>query len=212
MKIAIIGATGMAGSAIYKEAIARGHEVTAIVRHAERAAELLGKDATVLQKDAFTLTKEDLTPFDVVIKAFSAPPEKAYLHIDLSAKLIAMLRETSRPRLFFILGAGSLLDENNKPFIETIRTWPGAESWISIPESQAKELTFLQLIDNVNWVGVSPSADFHAGEATTPVLGKDHLLTAKDGQSHTTSGTMAKAVLNEIETPSVFNARFTVSD
>ena len=112
MKIAVVGATGMAGSAIYKEAIARGHEVTGIVRHTERAAELLGKDANVLQKDAFTLTKEDLAAFDVVVSAFSAPPPKAYLHIDLSAKLVAALRETSRPRLFFILGAGSLLDEN----------------------------------------------------------------------------------------------------
>ena len=212
MKIAVIGATGMAGSAIYKEAIARGHEVTGIVRHTERAAELLGKDANVLQKDAFTLTKEDLAAFDVVVSAFSAPPEKAYLHIDLSAKLVAALRETSRPRLFFILGAGSLLDENNKLFVETIRSWPGAKAWIAVPENQAKQLAFLQMVDNVNWVGVSPSADFRAGEATTPVVGKDHLLTAADGKSHTTSGTMAKAVLNEIETPSVFNARFTVSD
>ena len=212
MKIAVIGATGMAGSAIYKEAVTRGHDVTAIVRHANRASEMLGSGARVLQKDAFTLTKEDLTAFDVVVNAFSAPPEKAYLHVDLSAKLVAALRETTRPRLFFILGAGSLLDENNKPFVETIRNLPGAEAWVSIPENQAKQLAFLQMVDNVNWVGVSPSADFHAGEATTPVVGKDHLLTAADGKSHTTSGTMAKAVLNEIETPSVFNARFTVSD
>lgn len=31
MKIGIIGTTGMAGSAIYKEAIARNHEVAAIL-------------------------------------------------------------------------------------------------------------------------------------------------------------------------------------
>ena len=33
MKIGIIGATGNAGSAIYQEAVQRGHEVTAIVRN-----------------------------------------------------------------------------------------------------------------------------------------------------------------------------------
>ena len=151
MKIAVIGGTGMAGSAIYKEAMARGHEVTAIVRHAQRVAELLGKDANVLQKDAFTLTKEDLTAFDVVVSAFSAPPEKAYLHVDLTTKLVAAVRETSHPRLFFILGAGSLLDEHGIPFVETIRSWPGAEAWVAIPENQAKQLAFLQMIDNVNW-------------------------------------------------------------
>ena len=36
MKIALIGATGFVGSAILKEALDRGHEVTAIVRHSEK--------------------------------------------------------------------------------------------------------------------------------------------------------------------------------
>jgi uncharacterized protein len=35
VKIALIGATGFVGSAILKEALDRGHEVTAIVRHPE---------------------------------------------------------------------------------------------------------------------------------------------------------------------------------
>ena len=36
MKIALIGATGFVGSAILKEALDRGHEVTAIVRDPEK--------------------------------------------------------------------------------------------------------------------------------------------------------------------------------
>ncbi|MCC2643585.1 MAG: uncharacterized protein K0S45_3998, partial [Nitrospira sp.] len=36
MKIALIGATGFVGSAILKEALDRGHEVTAIARHPEK--------------------------------------------------------------------------------------------------------------------------------------------------------------------------------
>ncbi len=36
MKIAVIGATGFVGSAILQEALQRGHEVTAIVRHPEK--------------------------------------------------------------------------------------------------------------------------------------------------------------------------------
>ena len=36
MKIVLIGATGFVGSAILKEALDRGHEVTAIVRHPEK--------------------------------------------------------------------------------------------------------------------------------------------------------------------------------
>lgn len=212
MKIAIIGASGMAGSAIYQEAAARGHEVTGIVRNAEHAVEKLGNHAKLLVKDAFSLTKGDLSAYDVVVSAFSAPPDQAYQHVDLTAHLVALLRETKTPRLFFILGAGSLLDANHQPFVETIRREPGSDAWVAIPENQYKQLQFLRGVNNVNWVGVSPSATFKAGAASVPVLGQDHLLTAADGQSHTTSGTMAKAILNEIENPSVFQARFTVSD
>jgi len=36
MKVALLGATGFVGSALLKEALDRGHAVTAIVRHPER--------------------------------------------------------------------------------------------------------------------------------------------------------------------------------
>ena len=36
MKVALLGATGFVGSALLKEALDRGHVVTAIVRHPER--------------------------------------------------------------------------------------------------------------------------------------------------------------------------------
>lgn len=212
MKIAIIGATGMAGRAVFREAEARGHEATAIVRDGGRALRLLGGDARVLAKDAFGLQKSDLSDFDVVVDAFSAPPAKAYLHVDLAARLTALFRETQKPRLFFILGAGSLLDENDRPFVETIRKQPGSEAWISIPEAQFHELAFLRGVDNVNWVGVSPSAVFQEGERHVPKLGGDHLLRSADGTSHVTNATVAAAILDEIEHPSVKNNRFTVSD
>lgn len=212
MKIAVIGATGMAGHAVFREAAKRGHEVTAIVRDGARALELLGADVRLIAKDAFQLPKSDLSDFDVVVNAFSAPPAKAYLHVDLAARLTALFRETQKPRLFFILGAGSLLDESGRPFVETIRKQPGSEAWISIPEAQFHELAFLRGVDNVNWVGVSPSAVFQEGEGHTPKLGGDHLLKAADGTSHVTNATIAAAILNEIEHPSVKNSRFTVSD
>lgn len=210
MKLAIIGATGMAGTALYKEGVSRGHNVTAIVRHKDKALSLFGNDVSVIEKDVFELTKSELEGFDVIINAFATAPDKAYLHLDLAAKLIALFRETESPRLFFILGAASLLDENDKLFLDTLKTVPDAASWISIPTQAYHTLHFLRSIENVNWVGVSPSAEFVAGEATVPILGKDHLLTSSNGQSLVTSGTMAVAILNEIESPQFIRTRFTV--
>ncbi|MDF2845040.1 MAG: putative NADH-flavin reductase [Herbinix sp.] len=150
--------------------------------------------------------------FDVIVNAFATTPDKAYLHLDLAAKLVSFFRETTKPRLFFILGAASLLDESDKLFLETLKTLPDVASWISIPTEAYKTLNFLRGIENVNWVGVSPSADFIAGEATVPVVGKDHLLISSNGKSVVTSGTMAVAILNEIEKPQFINTRFTVGN
>lgn len=210
MKLAIIGATGMAGSALYNESISRGHDVTAIVRHKEKAVSLFGDKVNVIEKDVFDLTKEELQEFDVIVNAFATAPTKAYLHLDLAAKLVAMFRETNSPRLFFILGAASLFDENNQLFLETLKQVPDAESWISIPIEAYKTLNFLRSIENVNWVGVSPSADFVAGEATTPVIGKDYLLKSSSGKSIVTNKTMAIGILDEIEKPQFNRTRFTV--
>lgn len=210
MNLAIIGSTGMAGTALYKESVSRGHDVTAIVRHKDKAVSLFGNNVKVIDKDIFELTKSDLEGFDVIVNAFATAPDKAYLHLDLAAKLVSLFRETESPRLFFILGAASLLDQNGKLFLDTLKTVPDAASWISIPTEAYKTLNFLRGIENVNWVGVSPSADFVAGEATVPVLGKDELLTSSNGKSLVTSGTMAAAILDEIENPQFIRTRFTV--
>lgn len=210
MKLAVIGATGMAGKAIYKESVSRGHDVTAIVRHKDKAVSLFGNGVKVIQKDVFELKRSDLEGFDVIVNAFATDPGKAYLHLDLAAKLIGLFRETESPRLFFILGAASLLDANGKLFLDTLKADPDVASWISIPTEAYKTLNFLRGIENVNWVGVSPSANFVEGEAAVPVLGRDHLLVSSKGESLVTSGTMSVAILDEIENPQFIRTRFTV--
>nr|WP_324910527.1 NAD(P)H-binding protein [Baekduia sp.] len=213
MNVGIIGATGNAGRAIFAEAVGRGHEATAIVRHPEKARELLGGDVPVLDRDAFALVREDLVAFDVVVDAFSTAPAQAYRHLDLAARVIGLLRETTAPRLVFIVGAGSLMTgEDHHLLVEDLRKAPEARAWIATPESQLKELRFLEWVDNVEWVAVSPSETFVPGEAGEVVLGRDELLVAPDGASRVTTGTMAMAILDEIERPAHRQERFTVRD
>jgi putative NADH-flavin reductase len=213
MRIGIIGATGRAGRAVYVEAVKRGHDATAIVRNPQKARELLGPDVVILHRDAFGLGRQDLTQFEVIVDAFSTPPEQAYQHVDLATRLVGLLRETTAPRLFFILGCGSLMTGPDRHLlVEDLREVPGAQAWIATPENQVKELHFLQGVDNVQWVGVSPSMTFPPGEASRAVVGADELLVAPDGVSRVTTGTMALAILDEIERPVHHQARFTVRD
>ncbi|WP_313818000.1 NAD(P)H-binding protein [Citricoccus sp.] len=215
MKIGIIGATGMAGQEIYREAVRRGEDAVAIVRDAAKAREVLGADAAVVEKDAFALTAEDLAGFEAIVDAFGTTPDRARTHNELVRQLVeaAPATEESSPRLVFILGAGSLTDpETGALAIEGIRQAPGAEAWISIPEAALEQLEYLRTVDTADWVGISPQMTFSPGEATTPQLGTDALLTAADGTSHTTAGTMAVAILDEVQKPAHHNTRFTVSD
>ena len=67
MKIAVICANGKEGRLIVGEAIARGVEVTAVVRGENQSAATM-----VIRKDLFDLTAADLEGFDAVIDAFGA--------------------------------------------------------------------------------------------------------------------------------------------
>lgn len=214
MKIMIIGATGMAGSAVVTEALRRGHHVVAVARSAEKLA-ALGTNANLTTQvtDAFALTRSDLTAVDAVVDAFATAPAQAYLHVDLAAHLVAQLRETTTPRLAFILGAGSLYTgTDHHLFVHDLEKDPHAADFIQVPQNQLKELNFLRDVDNVNWFGVSPAADFHVGAAVPALLGTNDLLVNAAKQSGTSAGTMAVTILDELERPQHHQTRFTVAD
>lgn len=211
MKIGIIGATGKAGSKITQEALNRGHQVTVLVRNADKAKKMFADTVTVIEKNAFDLTKQDFAGLDVIVNAFSVPVGKhlAYRHIDLAAQLIQLFRETDSPRLVFILGGGSLQTKDGL-LVDQLQKMPNSEGWIDTPQSQLHELNFLRTVTNVNWVGVSPSANFVDGPKTAYVRGSDELLFDENNKSEVSTGTMAAAILDELEKPSIHQARFTV--
>ncbi len=102
MKIAVIGASGRQGTALVKEALKRGHEVTAIVRDKQK---LKIQPTAVIEKDLFGLTLDDLMRFDAVIDAFGVfDKDKLYLHVKATKFLADLLRGTDIRLL--IVGAG----------------------------------------------------------------------------------------------------------
>ncbi len=211
MKIGVIGATGHTGQEIVKQAQARGHEVTAIVRSAAKANTVFDRDVPVIEKDALTLTHDDLAGFDYVVDAF-ASRKAAYQHLDLAARLISAFRNDKTTTLFFILGASSLKQANGQPLLDNILKENAGQPWIQTPIQQAHEHAFLQWVDNVNWTAISPQASFVPGPKTTYRLGKDDLLTNKEGQSKVSTGNLASAILDEIEKPAHLHERFSVVD
>ncbi|WP_458354139.1 NAD(P)-dependent oxidoreductase [Peribacillus frigoritolerans] len=208
MKIGIIGASGKAGSLILKEALTRGHEVTAIVRD-EAKVQIQG--ASVLEKDVFDLKAEDIKEFGVVVNAFGAAPGKEHLHVDAGKILIEAMKGAPQTKLIVVGGAGSLFVDEAKT-IRVLDTPEFPKEYFATAYNQSKNLGDLQNATGIQWTFVSPSAFFDPqGNRTGGYkLGKDNLLVNSKGESYVSYADFAIAVLDEIENPQHINQRFTV--
>jgi uncharacterized protein len=207
MKIAIVGASGKAGSLILKEAVSRGHNVTAIVRNASK---LQDNNTEVIEKNVYDLTADDLTAFDVVVNAFGAPLGEEQAHVDAGHALIEALKGT-KTRLLVVGGAGSLFVDKNKT-VRVIDTPEFPEIVKPTAKGQGRNLQELQDTTDLTWTFVSPSAVFDAeGKRTGSYQsGKDHLLVNTKGESYISYADFAIAVVDELENPKHLNERFTV--
>ena len=208
MKIGIIGASGKAGSLILKEALTRGHEVTAIVRD-EAKVQIQG--ASVLEKDVLDLKAEDIKEFDVVVNAFGAAPGKEHLHVDAGKILIEAMKGAPQTKLIVVGGAGSLFVDEAKT-IRVLDTPEFPKEYFATAYNQSKNLGDLQNATDIRWTFISPSAFFDPqGNRTGGYkLGKDNLLVNSKGESYVSYADFSLAVLDEIENPQHINQRFTV--
>ncbi|WP_312116028.1 NAD(P)-dependent oxidoreductase [Brevibacillus reuszeri] len=208
MRIGIVGASGKAGQLIMKEALDRGHQVTAIVRDASKINET---NAVVLEKDVFALTAADLNGFDAVVNAFGAPAGKEHLHVEAGNALIEAMKGAPATRLLVVGGAGSLFVDEAKT-TRVLETPDFPKEYLATAQNQGENLRILQETNGIQWTFISPSAFFDpAGERTGVYqLGKDHLLVNASGQSYVSYADYAIAVLDEIENPKHRNERFTV--
>lgn len=206
-KIAIIGATGKAGSRIMQEAKERGHEVTAIVRDASK---LPNHDVPVVEKDIFALTSEDLKGFDVVVNAFGAAPGNEHLHVEAGNVLIEAMKGAPETRLLVVGGAGSLyVDEAKTTRVVDTPDFPA--QFFATASNQAKNLDILKETKGIKWTFISPSAMFALGKRTGSYqTGKDHLLVNSKGESYVSYEDFSIAVVDEIEQQQHLNERFTV--
>lgn len=208
MKIGVVGATGKAGSFIVKEALNRGHDVTAIVRDAGKVEE---KDVRTLEKDIFDITANDIEGFDAVVNAFGAPEGKEHLHVEAGQSLIHVFKQAPDVRLLVVGGAGSLfVDEEKTTRLADTPDFP--KEYKAIADNQAQNLKDLESTSDINWTFISPAAFFNPSGKRTDAYktGKDHVILNSEGNSHVSYADYAIAVIDEIERGEHVNERFTV--
>lgn len=105
MKVALIGASGMAGSSILNELVTRGHQVTAIARSPEKIAQYQQVEARQADINDTAQLMPLLVEQDAVISAVHFTDTQI-------EHLLDALKETSVPRYLMVGGAGGLILES----------------------------------------------------------------------------------------------------
>ena len=207
MHIALYGATGLAGSRILTELLARGHRVTAIVRDPAKLPARPG--LTVLQGDVSSSAAiaEKIKGADAVVSAYAPPQDDTDQLLSVNQRFIEAVKETGVPRFLFVGGAGSL---EVAPGVTLISSGHLPAAWLGIATSHSKALDQIRKSE-INWTSFSPAAYFGPGERTSKFrLGTDTLIADEKHESRISMEDFAIALVDELEAPKFERARFTI--
>jgi putative NADH-flavin reductase len=200
MKIALIGASGNAGSRILAELSRRGHHITAIARHPEKVPALPG--VTPLRADV-----GDTAGLAAAIKGHDVVISSVHFTASDPRKLIAAVQEAGIPRYLVVGGAGSL---EVAPGVKLVDTPEFPALYKAEASAGSAFLDLLRQQPTLDWSYLSPSAMFVPGERTGKFrLGGDQLL-ANDKGSSISFEDYAIALADEIERPAHRRQHFTV--
>lgn len=212
-KIAVIGGTGYAGSAVVAEATARGYEVISLSRSApvERIESVEYIEGSALDESLRSQTLQDA---DVVVLALSPRGDMQGKVADLY-KAIAAEADAVGVRLLVVGGFGSLRPAEGQPrfaegddFEEAYR--PEALELLSV-------LTWLQTNApaSLDWLYISPAAAFGAfnpGEKRGVYrVGGEVAIFDDNNESNLSNFDLALAIIDEVETPAHHGAHISVA-
>lgn len=211
MKVVLLGASGFVGSAILKEALDRGHQVTAVVRnqgHLKPVQNLKVQIADVYDSLALAAV---MVGHDALISAFNPGWKDPNLYADQvrgTTSILNAAKSAAIKRVLWVGGAGGL---EVKPGVRVIDApdFPAAIKPGSLATIEA--LDQLRREPEFDWSYLSPSANMKSGTRTGKFrLGADQLLVDSSDRSDISVQDYAVAMIDELEHPAHIRRRFTV--
>lgn len=201
MKIALFGASGKIGRYIAAQAIARGHEVSAIVRRTTDLPKELKDCTLILLEDV--RNSEQLTQavagHDLIASAlgFVEVDDDQTLLPDVTHALINAARDVNIPRIMVVGGAGCLYLTPTKLFLDSPQ-FP--DQFRPFALGQVKAVTIFRQVVDVDWMIFVPAADIYEGEEIGNYrVGANKLIYDHNGLSRISYPDFANAFVDEIE-------------
>ncbi|WP_442587580.1 NAD(P)-dependent oxidoreductase [Pedobacter sp. AW31-3R] len=216
MKIALIGASGFVGTAILKEALDRGHQVTAIVRNPENITlandQLKVVKADILDTDQVTAAVKGA---DAVISAYNpgwSNPDIYEEFLKGSKSIQAGTKAAGVKRYIIIGGAGSL---EVAPGLQAVDT-PDFPAAIKPGASAARDYhNIVKEETELDWTFFSPAFEMHQGTSGVRTgvyrTGLDTPVFNEEGRSILSVEDLALVIIDELENPQHIKARFTAA-
>jgi len=215
MKTILIGASGFVGTQILEELLKRGHEVTAVVRHADKITtkneKLTVKEVDIMDTDALIEAVKDS---EAVISAYNAGWTNPNLYDDFlagSESIQKAVKSAGVKRLIVIGGAGSL-EIDGKQLVD------GPEFPADYKPGATAARDYLNIIKqekDLQWSFFSPAIEMHPGITTGRTgkyrLGTDSPVFNEEGRSILSVQDLAVVVVDELENNKHPQQRFTAA-
>jgi len=215
MSIVVFGASGNIGSNIRKEALSRGHRVTAVTHSTPLAAEPNLTSLTADLANADDVARI-VAGHDAVISAYSpglrnySAEDAAELIRKAHESLFAGVKRGGVKRLILVGGVGSL---EASPGVDVVDSdfYPAGHKAHTLRNREI--LRALKRGEHdLDWSYVSPPLNIKAGERTGKFrLGGDQLLRDANGESNISEADFAIAILDALDNARFIRERFTVA-
>jgi putative NADH-flavin reductase len=216
MKIALIGASGFVGSHILKEALDRGHQVTAIVRNPEKITE---KHPNLQAKKGDVFNTEEIAKLvsghDAVISSYNAGWQNPNLYDDFlkgSQAIQEGVKKSGVKRLIVVGGGGSL---EIAPGVQLVDTPQFPAEWKSGALAARDYLNIIRKEDELDWTFFSPAIEMHHGikDGRTGKyrLGTDQPVFDANGASRLSPEDLSIVLVDELDNKKFIRKRFTAA-
>lgn len=210
--IALVGATGFIGASLLREALNRGHIITAIARNSGKVTIQHGNlqclSIDILNTSSLAAACKG---HDMIISAWNPGWGALNLYQQLLEGSMSIQRAAGMaaiPRLLVIGHAGSLFVA---PSLQWVDTPEYPATWRPAPAAMRDYLHLLQEETQLDWTYITPPLDLMAGTRTGNYRMGTHSPVYNDqGKSTISVEDLAVAVLDEAESPRHSRRRFTV--